>query len=1111
MQFKLLLFLTLMTFALGIQKVVAQGPPYTLTWTGGSNTWSNTNSWNITGVGTGVSYPGNLYTSDIVFINNSVTVTINAALPQANTIGSLTIGPGVTVNLILNAAIPHLLITNFISIGANSTLNITGPGDITGTSAISLADGAKLTTTGGATECDITAASLTATNNTHTTTILLNGNLTLSGALTVSNTGTTNLTTNGTLNAIKDRVVVSSGGSAATPNTLNWNGSGTTTVGAAPTGSCSIGAVSTLSVGAGNNITFLDGVNLSQSTPLLAKLINAGVLTFNACSLNSTGLTAAATVITNSSGGTINLTASALSTINLPTYATLSNTGTITANNGSAININNANAALLNNSGGVVTVDGASASVNLGGSSTLLTNQGTMNFTTASALNLTYTLSPGATVNNGATGTFNVGADGSAATITLRGGAGANSVTNNNIFNIGPLSVIYMTSSNASLINNSPGVFTFMSDQTGTGAVGPLTAGASCTGNFTVQRYFPGGAGYRNYRLLTLPVNISNSSNQSITTAYIDLHSLNGGMLTAGPGSNFSYATATKNPLMYLYDESRAQNFRTYLGGKNVGIYSLNVPPSYTIICYPAGATAATIPSAAVQVPVGNSVQVYYLGPNSTVFPGVASPPSTTTSSVGYLNQGQIPVQIFSTGTNTLSYSPGVNTVAQGRGLNQVGNPYPCTIDLDSLYADNKTGAKAIGPSFYELQEPNNTFVAYNGNHTSSSTGAEAYIASGQGFFVQAISPTSALTFNENEKVPLVPIGTGTSAVLLLNQKVKNSISAAEMLPDGLAGVHLQIRKDSSTYTQTGIYFNKSWNDNYSPMEDAIDMDGLSPQVYLSSYSSDGIRLCINGLGIYGNGKTVKLYASATKSGTYTINLADIKNIDNLYNIYLRDHKLNDSVNLRSTNAYTFTINKGDSTSFGANRFDLVLKREALPPYQLLSFNGQKINSGVQLNWVANNTGNYTGFVLEKKGENNVFNPIYTVQSNNNSNYNFIDSNPIVGDNIYRLAQNNINGNISYSSLITIGFNNVTSNGYFSVYPNPAKDLISILVNSTESTPSNYTADIYNTSGALMNHRILNTYTWTENISNYKEGVYIMMLKNMNGEVLAKSKFIKIK
>jgi hypothetical protein len=786
------------------------------------------------------------------------------------------------------------------------------------------------------------------------------------------------------------------------------------------------------------------------------------------------------------------------------TSPTINNSGTLNFNGSTTgCKITGYYQELYTNTG---TINATNTTWNFGTTAeSILNNTGTIRMSAGSSITPGYQ----GQINNNSGGVFYAGLTNSSCTINLSYQSAI--LTNAGTFYLGPTSVLNLTYY-ANQVTNT-GTFTLQSDASGSATIGNITSGGSpyLKGLYTVQRYIPGGVGYRGYRLLTLPVNVNidpTTTNQTASEGFIDLHSLNGGMLTAGPGTGFSYATAIANPLMYLYDESRAQNFTTYISGKNVGIYAMTGSSTYNVTTY--GTTASATKKTA-QVPVGNSVQAYFVGPN-TVSNLSANPPlAATTSATGYLNQGTISTYIFSTGNANLSYHPSVNTLpAQGLGLNQVGNPYPSTIDLDSLYYDNKSGSGAIGPIFWELKEPNNTFVAYSGNHTSSTTGSQPYIASGQGFFVQALSTSSALTFYEKDKVN-VTIGTGTSPVLILNQKSNNSISAAEMLPSGLAGLHLQIMQDTSTYTQTGIYFNQSWNDKYSPLEDAIDLDGTAPKVYLSSYSSDGARLCINGLGSYSQGKTVKLYASATTSGTYTISLADINNIDALYNVYLRDHKLNDSVNLRGTNAYSFTINTGDTTTYGANRFDLVLERVALPSYQLLTFTGQKISSGVQLNWVANGTGNYTGFVLEKEGVNNTFSPIYTVQSNNNSNYNFVDSNPVIGNNIYRLAQNDINGNVTYSSLITIGYNSVSSNGYFSVYPNPSKDIINILVNSTAQATANYTADIYNTSGGLMDHRVLNTYSWTEDVSSYKEGVYIIVLKDISGDVLAKSKFIKTK
>ena len=659
---------------------------------------------------------------------------------------------------------------------------------------------------------------------------------------------------------------------------------------------------------------------------------------------------------------------------------------------------------------------------------------------------------------------------------------------------------------------------TLKSTSSGTASIAPISGTSTISGNVAVQRYIPGGStAYRSYRLLTLPVNITNlTTNQATTEGFMDLSSLNSGIITAGPGTGFSYPTKIANPLMYLYDESRPQNFTAYVAGKNVGIYTLATSSPYQDIYYPKGASATPAPTATAAVPVGNSVQVYYVGPYvSSPTLGASAPAAATTTATGYLNQGTIPVYIFpSTSSKTLSYSPLINTLAsQGLGINQVGNPYASTIDLDSLYFDNKTGTAAIGSSFWELKQPSNVFVAYNAaSHTASTvgSGAEPYISSGQGFYVQATSGTSALTFYEKEKVN-VPLGTSTTPVLILSQRNNNNKPAAEILPSGLAGLHLQMMKDSVNYVQTGIYFNSSWSDQYNPQEDAIDLGGFSPKVYLSSYSSDNVKLAINQLGGYSKGKVVKLYTSATASGTYTISLADLNNIDDLYNVYLRDHQLNDSVDLRTTNSYAFTINTGDTSTYGANRFDLVIELKNLPPYQLLTFTGQKVNSGIQLNWDANNTGTYTGFVLEKQAANNTFNPIYTVQSNGNSNYSFVDNSPVTGNNVYRLAQSDVNGNITYSSLVTIGYANVSSNGYFSVYPNPAISVINVMVNSTTAPDKNYIADIYNTSGVLMDHRVLNTDAWTEDVSSYREGVYIISLKNINGDALEMKKFIKVK
>ena len=686
-------------------------------------------------------------------------------------------------------------------------------------------------------------------------------------------------------------------------------------------------------------------------------------------------------------------------------------------------------------------------------------------------------------------------------------------------FTVADVGILTMASP-AQLVAGSTAVggaayLTLNSDATGSASIAQMPSTCSISGNVNVQRYITGGSGYRGYRFLSSPVNITDALPQT-SQHNIDLHYLTGGMLTGGPGGVAGgFTMATTNPLIYLFDETRLINHLAYTGGENVGVNSIyGNTPAYSVVTIQSNA-ARTLNSP-ILVPVGNAYLVYFVGIPSDGLNNPLPPSNATVTATGYLNQGTIPVYVTNAGSvpssTTMSYTPITTTNAATPGLHQIGNPYASTIDLNQFWLDNSTN---ITSTIAELKEPNQAYIGYNAQSGAASvagSGAGRYIVSGQGFYLNASGTGKTVTFYEDEKVSK-QLTSSTNPPLLLSQKSKteSTITAAEMLPTGLEGLHLQLNQDSAIYTQTGIYFSKAWSDKYEPNEDAIDMDGSS--VYLSSYSSDNKRLSINEMYDYSttSRKVVKLYVSAASYGAFKLSMADIKNIDTLYNVYLRDHLLNDSVNLRTAKAsYNFNIT-ADTASYGSNRFDLVLEREALPPYQLLTFTGQKMTSSIQLNWVANGAGTYTGFVLEKEGADNTFSAIYTTQSNNSSRYSFVDNNPVIGNNIYRLAQNDINGNIIYSSLITIGYNNVTSNGYFSVYPNPSKSIINVLVNSTAASTANYTADIYNTSGTLMDHRVLNTYTWTEDVSSYKEGIYIIALKNTNGDGLEMEKFIKVK
>ncbi len=655
-------------------------------------------------------------------------------------------------------------------------------------------------------------------------------------------------------------------------------------------------------------------------------------------------------------------------------------------------------------------------------------------------------------------------------------------------------------------------LLTLKSNASQTANVNAITSGYSITGSVNVERYLTGNnnVNYRGYRLLSSPVYVgtANGSNY-LSLKYINqVVGNNMGAFTGGPSNyatgNYASSFSISNPFptIYVYDESLKTSNATYTSGKNIGIVGIDQQAGRFDVKILQGTVAN-----AANIPVGNGYILYFVGPTGTTAGATpkTAPPSTTMTATGTLNQGPVPVKLWKNNSATLSYTAGSDASGVD-GLNMVGNPYASTISLLQLYNDNTTGSNSnnkIGANFYELKEPNMTYIAYNAVTGNTSTGQVGdAIVSGQGFLVQAqpvTSPaTTSLTFQEDQKITtqLVANGSTTTPQLLLSLK--------PTLANAGAGLHLKLTKDSVVNTQTGIYFSNSYSDAYNSSEDAIDLDGIAPQVYLSSFSTDGKRLGINSMGDYIKGKHVQLYVKATATGTYQLGLQDIINIDSIFNVYLVDKLLKDSVDLRKTKAYSFNISTTDSTTFGANRFELAIDLGSLPAYKLLSFTGQPVSAGAQLTWKTVNESSYTGFVLQKQLSNNTFAALDSLQSDGSGAYSFVDNNPSKGLNTYRLKQYGVTGAITYSTLVYVDYD---ATSVFSVYPNPAKGPVNISVNLK---PNSYDLSIYNAMGGLVKRLPLTGSNWTEDLSGYTTGTYIFEMNDSKGNFIGKTKVVKV-
>jgi hypothetical protein len=681
--------------------------------------------------------------------------------------------------------------------------------------------------------------------------------------------------------------------------------------------------------------------------------------------------------------------------------------------------------------------------------------------------------------------------------------------TNGVTFSGGPFDVydvLTLTAGNLSI--TAPAVFTLRSLATNTASVAAVPSGYSIIGNVNVQRFLTGtDVKYRSYHLLASPVNVSSKTDGTgnIGLSYINTNQIIGGTtyygaLTAGPGGPTNgFTVSNGNPTLYLYNENLASNNNGFTSGKNVGVVVVGISTVSTV-------SGSTI-TANVSIPVGNGFMFYFIGDDHlTTTAATRVPENTTITAVGTINQQNVPVKLWNTGTTAL-YATN----------NLVGNPYPSTIDLNKVYSDN-----TIGQVFYELYNvnPGQPYVSYSTNGTTgttSSPNASRYIASGQGFFVTATAGQT-VTFKEDQKAATVQL---TGATLLMSTPAQrvvqtnntitlpdavNSAAVFSTQQDNIApGLHLTMMQDSSVYDDCGIYFFKNGIDKYDS-SDALDLDGLSPRVYMSSFTADGKRTGINILGNYAKGKRVKLFVKAIADGVYKLNLTDIQNIDvTNYNLYLKDNYTKDSLDLNHNPSYSFRIQNSDTTSFGANRFELVLTPKPLPPYTLTSFNAKKVNEGVLLTWTTANEGNYTGFTLEKQNGAQ-FIALNNLQSNGAGTYTYIDHNPTTGTNAYRLMQSGLEANISYSETVSALYRS----DLLTIYPNPAKDIINIYVNvpTTDSTPS-YQMSIYDPSGTLILTKQISK-TYTQAVGTLRLGTYIVQITDNNGKLIGNTKFSKI-
>jgi hypothetical protein len=792
----------------------------------------------------------------------------------------------------------------------------------------------------------------------------------------------------------------------------------------------------------------------------------------NTGTLNAGGTTTFGLAVTNNATGIYNG-----GTCTCTFTGAVSNAGTF---NGSTViddfnNVANSftNTNIVNYTGGATTIVGAFTNTSPG---TFIATAGSITFDgAAQAISNSTVATPVAFFNVTFAGTL-------AKTLS---GAGS--------FNVASLGSLTMGAGTVTLATG--GKLTLKSDANGSARVATITTTNPISGNVNVERYISGGSGYsRGYRLLSSPVGITSGGvlpnlSYLISSAYL-----------TGTGGATNGFDVVGNPTLYFYRENLVTNTSSFTSGNYRGVGKINngTASQFTI----------DVDNGPFTLPAGNGFLFFFRGDRalnaSTNTTATAMPVALT--SIGVLNQGSITVSHWygvATAGKLLWTNATANTNV--RGYNLVGNPYASSVDWDLVTHTNLVGG--TNAAMYIYNPTLKTYAVYAsgnngiGTNFNGPSGTADIIPSGQGFFVRATaSNTGVVTFDETDKVA------NQVSTTTLSLATTNTVT-------NLRYLRLQVFKDSLNREEALVFFKDTAKTKYSVDED-IDYLRGNNTVGISTRSSDNVNLAINQTNFSQIRQTIPINVNISTTGTYQLNLSEIKNIPPTFDIWLLDKFRNDSLDFKANPSYSFTATPTDTASFGANRFKLIVRANGLLAVHLLSFTGTKNPTSVSLNWTTENEGDYTTFVLQRSiNGGSTYTTLDSLKSANFGSYTDLDPTPVIGENRYRLKMIDISGNVTYSTVVIVMYSTPTTtpDNTIVVYPNPVHFVLALLIKPANNKGGNYKITITNNSGIVVKTGTTNLPVWLQDVVGLLPGTYFINVTNTKDpSFLGRTSFIKL-
>ena len=170
------------------------------------------------------------------------------------------------------------------------------------------------------------------------------------------------------------------------------------------------------------------------------------------------------------------------------------------------------------------------------------------------------------------------------------------------------------------------------------------------------------------------------------------------------------------------------------------------------------------------------------------------------------------------------------------------------------------------------------------------------------------------------------------------------------------------------------------------------------------------------------------------------------------------------SINPGNTDFWGTILPGGSADGIGANQVSIPL------PLVLLYFNGSCAGTKQNISWATGEETNIKSIELMYSEDGNTFSLLSVISpKGSNSVYSYTNNMSSPGNNYYQLKMTDLDGSISYSSILNINCENISDK--ISVGPNPFINSFNLYIETTTTGPA--TISLYDAMGNLLSQRIV--------------------------------------